>query len=92
MNIAPGGVLTGSGSVSSTYNNGTIDLSNGSLKVQGDYSQGHNGVLNAYIDNQLDISGNAMLDGAVNLVNQNYVVKGITTFCMHRMFRGNLTS
>jgi autotransporter-associated beta strand protein len=76
VNIAPGGVLTGSGSVRTTYNNGTIDLSNGSLKVQGDYSQGNNGVLNAYIDNQLDISGNALLDGAVNLVNQNYVVNG----------------
>jgi autotransporter-associated beta strand protein len=76
VNISPGGSLTGSGSVSSTYNNGTIDLSNGSLKVKGDYSQSHNGILNAYIDNQLDISSNAALDGTVNVVNQNYVVNG----------------
>ncbi len=76
VNISQEGLLTGSGSVSSTYNNGTIDLSNGSLKVKGDYSQSHSGILNAYIDNQLDISGNATLDGTVNVVNQNYVVNG----------------
>lgn len=76
VTIAPQGILSGSGAVSSTHNNGTVDLSQGSLTVNGDYTQSHDGVLNAYISHQLEVNGNAELDGTVNLVNKNFVTSG----------------
>lgn len=88
VTVAGPGILSGSGAVRSVNNSGTVDLSSGSLTVKGDYSQQRDGTLNAWINNRLVVSGEARLDGTVNLVNKNYVTDGTYSILQARSVDG----
>lgn len=76
LQVNSGGMLSGSGRVPETHNSGIVDLSAGSLTVNGDYTQDKDGHLHALPGNTLAVQGQARIDGSLDIVNTRYVAPG----------------
>ena len=67
VEVNPSAVLSGKGQVGSVSNNGTVSTLDGRLTVNGDYAQSSAAKLQYQLDNHLTVSGEAVLDGALEV-------------------------
>lgn len=71
VSINSAGVLSGTGSVGSVYNNGQLSTEKGRLTINGSFSQTRQGTLAYGLEHYLKVNGSAALDGNLTISAQN---------------------